>query len=138
MAAGNPADWSRQSQSADEWAIRRRQLEEHAYGFSSLIEIPAENFQISVSEALLFANSQRIQEEYLRDSPDRLVGQLKALTDRTTAIELAFRCIHSRLPDDEERAAVAAYLAAREDRPAAAWQQVVWAMLTSGEFRFNY
>ena len=32
----------------------------------------------------------------------------------------------------------AAYLAAREDRPLQAVQQLQWSLLTSGSFRFNY
>ena len=42
-----------------------RVLESSAAGFASLIEQPGEDFQISVTEALLFSNGERIQKEFL-------------------------------------------------------------------------
>ena len=38
----------------------------------------------------------------------------------------------------EEKKALLDYVAARQDRLADAYRQVVWALLTSAEFRFNY
>src|SRR5262245_20442166 len=38
----------------------------------------------------------------------------------------------------EEVKLLVSYLEARTDRPEAACQQVVWALLTSAEFRFNH
>ena len=84
------------------------------------------------------SNSGQVQEEILRDSGDRLVGALKAITDRTQLIQTAFRSILSRDAQPDEIEPIVAYLAAREDRPVGAIQQVVWALVTDSEFRFNY
>jgi hypothetical protein len=48
-------------------------------------------------EALLFSKSDRVQNEYLRDSSDRLVGALKTQSD-DEAIGIAFRSVLSRPP----------------------------------------
>jgi hypothetical protein len=76
--------------------------------------------------------------EYLRDAGDKLVGALKGISDRPQMIQTAFRAVLSRDAQLEELEAIVHYLAAREDRPIAAIQQVVWALITDSEFRFNY
>jgi len=43
-----------------------------------------------------------------------------------------------RPPADEEIQALTDYLAQRADRPDEARRQMVWALLTSSECRFNY
>ena len=53
-------------------------------------------------------------------------------------IDLAVRNVLSRPPDDEEVRTLDAYLAERTDRPDEACRQLVWALLTSSEFRFNH
>ncbi|MGH7127467.1 MAG: DUF1549 domain-containing protein [Planctomycetaceae bacterium] len=122
----------------DDWEKRRHDLENAANGLAGEIERPGENFQVSVDEALFFSNNDRIESEHLRDSNDRLVGRLKQIEDRRQMIATAFEAILSRPPAEDEFAAVEAYLAEREDRRVEAIQQVVWALLTSPEVRFNH
>jgi hypothetical protein len=117
---------------------RLEQFENSARGFADLIEQPRDDFQISVTEALLFSNSDRLQREMLADGRDRLVGKLKETKTPEEAVEVAFRNVLTRAPDAEEKKALVAYLAERRDRPAEAYRQMVWALLTSAEFRFNY
>ena len=69
---------------------------------------------------------------------DRLVGRLKQLKDRREVIDTAVRTVLSRPPRDDEAKVFNEYLHQREDRPADACRQLVWALLTSSEFRFNY
>src|SRR5262249_4305353 len=107
-------------------------------GFAQQLEIPGESFQVGVAEALLFSNNQHIENEYLRDAPDRLVGVLKGLSDRPQMIQTAFRAVLSRDAQPEEIEPIVNYLAAREDHTVAAIQQFLWALLTGSEFRFNY
>jgi hypothetical protein len=122
----------------ENWAQRSRDLENRATGFAHQIEVPGENFQVSVSEALLFSNGPNVQNDYLAEGNDRLVGKLKTISDRGEMIQAAFWAILSRPATPEEVAGFQAYLEARPDRPVAALQQMVWALLTSSEFRFNY
>lgn len=138
IATANPAELAQHQENAEHWSARRKDLENQAHGLASQLEIPAENFQIGVGEALLFSNGPQIESDYLRDSPDRLVGVLKTIGDRTQIIRTAFVSLLARDPQTEEIEWCTKYLAAREDRPVAALQQLVWALVTSSEFRFNY
>ena len=122
--------------SAEDWKKQREQLENAANGFAGLIEQPGEDFQVSVDEALLLSNSDRIERDFLRDAGDRLIGYLKSISDPRQQIREAFLSICSRLPDEEETAALEVYLSSRADRPVEALQQAVWAMLASPEMRF--
>ena len=138
VATANPEQLAQQMAKSEDWAARRQALENQAAGFANQIELPGENFQVSVSEALLFNNSQHVQNEYLRDSGDRLVGVLKPITDRAQLIQTAYLSVFSRPADPDELEATLKYIGAREDRLVAAYQQLVWALLTSAELRFNY
>lgn len=137
IAVANPTDLAQRQQDQEAWATQRRNLENQAHGLASQLEIPGEDFQVGVGEALLFSNGRRIEDEYLRDSGDRLVGALKATGDPAQVVRQAFVSVLSRPPDAEETAWCEKYLADRADRPVAALRQLVWALMTSSEFRFN-
>lgn len=120
------------------WPARREQLENESDGFAGRIELPGDNFQVSVDEALLLSNDKSIQDNLLKDSGDRLVGMLKPISDRRLLIRTAFEAVLSRRPDTEEVAAFEAFLKKREQDRVGGIQQLVWALLTSPELRFNY
>jgi hypothetical protein len=122
----------------DEMARRIEGLEGRARDFARLIEQPRDNFQIGVSEALLFSNNERIQREFLADGGDRLVGRLKQIKDSKQLIENAVRSVLCRPPTAEESKLLGEYLKQREGRHVEACRQMVWALLTSSEFRFNH
>jgi hypothetical protein len=122
----------------EEFEKRIEGMESPARGLASRIEQPREDFQIGVSEALLFSNNAQVMQEYLADRTDRLVGRLKAAKDPRAQIELAVRSTLCRPPTEEEYKVMGEYLQRRSDRPVEACQQLVWALLTSAEFRFNY
>ncbi|CEF49283.1 unnamed protein product [uncultured bacterium] len=112
--------------------------ESSARGFASTMDYPTEDFQVSVTEALLFSNSARMSQEFLTDGGDRLVGRLKGLKDRKEIIDTAVRTVLSRVPLPDEVSLMDSYLKQREDRPVEACRQLVWALLTCAEFRFNH
>ncbi len=124
--------------SPEEWAKQRENLEKQSYSLANELELPGEHFQVSVDEALLFNNSSRIQNEFLRTSNDRLVGQLRALDSPTEQVTTAFWNVYGREPEPTELTACQEYLEARTDRADDALQQFVWALITSPELRFNY
>ena len=93
---------------------------------------------MGTDEALLFSNSQRFENEFLRTSDDRLIGGLKKLDSADEQLTLMFRSILSRAPNDIERQSISAFLEPRVDRNEDALRQVVWALLSSPEFRFNH
>jgi hypothetical protein len=122
----------------EEFDKRLQGLEGNANGFASLFEQPSDDFQVGVGEALLFSNGELIQRELLVDGGDRLLGRLQQLKKEEEVIDLAVRTILCRPPHDDEKKLLGEYLKQRADRPVEARRQMVWALLTSAEFRFNY
>ena len=122
---------------AEDWQKRRDDLERSCEGFANQFELPGENFQVGVDEALLFSNSPQFTDDYLRDSGDRLVGVIKAQPDRGAQINTAYWSALSRAPSTDEVAACEQFMAKRTE-PVAGLRQMVWALLTSPELRFNH
>ena len=137
IAANNPTQWPALDQ-AEPWATRREQLENSSNGWAGHFEMPGESFHVAVDEALLFSNNKRIEDEFLRDSGDRLVGHLKSLSDNQAVIEAAIQAICSRPPRDDERAALDDFLQKRSADRLAAIRQLVWVLLTGPEMRFSF
>lgn len=113
-------------------------LEGAGRGFGDKFEQPGPDFQVSIDEALSLSNSDRASKELLRTDGNTLLGKLKDIVDDREAATAAIWNVFGRAPVDEELQAVEQYLKARTDRREQALQQVVWALLTSSECRFNY
>ncbi len=119
----------------EELAKQLESVERSGAGLASWFERPQEGFHISVDEALLMTNSREVQDQLLRSG---LVSHLDKLESDEERIRVAYRNTLSREPDDEEVQLLRAYLAEREDRPAEGLRQMVWALLTCSEARFNF
>ncbi len=119
-------------------ADRNKRLEDSAQsgrGLSSRFEMQREDLQISVSEALYLNNNRELMSELLgRGLVDRLVH----IEDDGTALELAFQSVLQRPPDSVEHDAMMNYIQMRSERRLQAYQQMVWSLLASTEFRFNH
>jgi hypothetical protein len=126
LATADPASLA----DAEELASRGR-------GLASAFARPGEDYQIGVAEALLMSNSDRFK-DLLADGGDRLVGRLAKMTDRREQVELAVRAVLSRPAEDEEIDLLGAFLARHQDKPVEGCRQLVWALLTDAEFRFNH
>lgn len=139
IAARNPPHWDQWStKPPEEWAPERERLEKRTDSWFRLFEPPTANYQVPVDEALLFSNSSQIRDDLLRDSGERLLGYLKGIDDQPKAVEAAFWAILSRPPTDEEKLTIGKYLDSRSDDRTAAMKQVLWALITGPEVRFNY
>jgi hypothetical protein len=138
LATLHPAPLKHDVKESTTWEQRRERLESQADGVASQFEIPHENFQVSVDEALLFSNSDRFTRDYLHEGADRLLGRLTECDDSSQQIRAAFLAVLSRKPETAELELLQQYLADRSDRPVAALQHLVWALLASPEFRFNF
>ena len=123
---------------ADELEKRVEGFENAARGLASSIAQPTDDFQIGVGEALLFSNAAKVTSDFLADGNDRLIGKAKGLNDPAKAVDLIVRTVLCRPPTADETRALTEYLARRTDRLPEAYRQVVWALVTSAEFRFNY
>jgi hypothetical protein len=136
MASASPETYKPEA-GGEDWQKRREELERNAEGFANQFELPGENFQVGVDEALLFSNSTQFTDDYLRDSPDRLIGAIKSQPDKASQIKTAYWATLTRAPSPEEISACEQFLNKR-DEPVAGLRQMVWALLTSPELRFNH
>jgi len=137
LATADPASLPA-SLKPEEFEKRIEQMESSARGFARDFEQPGDDFQVSVIEALLFSNSDRLQRDILADGGDRLIGRLKQIKDTKELIDVTVRNVLSRASTEEEQRLLGDYLKRRADRPVEAYRQMVWALLTGSEFRFNY
>lgn len=96
-----------------------------------------EGFQASVNQALYFGNAPDIQSQ-LAPSGQNLVATLGSMSDAGAVADEAYVAVLSRPPTDEERIDVAAFLGPRSADRSQALAELVWALVSSNEFRFNH
>ena len=121
-----------------EFSQRTASISGSGRAWASLFQPVGDNFQIGVSEPLMFANDERVAKELLTDSGDRILLRLKELPSPEEQVRCAVSTVLGRPATNDEVTALAKYLASRSDRKIEALQQVLWSLLTSSEFRFNY
>ncbi len=134
LATSDPASFPADAKKLED---RIDALEKSAGGLANLFAQPTDNFQIGVAEAMLFANNEALQKSLL-DGAGTLADRMKQEPDIAKRADLAIRTVFSRAPRQDELQTIVGYLQRRQERPAEACQQVVWALLTSAEFRFNH
>jgi hypothetical protein len=137
LASCNPDEFPA-SLSPEELDGKIQSVETAGREITSGFEQPGDGFQVSVDEALLLSNSQKVANNLLRSGPDALLNRLQALNDSQAKAELAIWGTTARPPLAEEVSEIKQYLDARGDRPDSAVQQVLWSLLMSSELRFNY
>ncbi len=135
LAATDPEDLPAQ---AGDLETRLEEIEKSGAALAGFFAQPTENFQVGVSEALLFSNSGQLEQTLLAEGPGRLVTRLASLKEPERQADLAVRTVLSRPARPEELTILTKYLRQRADRPSAACRQVVWALLAGAEFRFNH
>ncbi|MEW4526740.1 DUF1549 domain-containing protein [Maioricimonas sp. JC845] len=96
-----------------------------------------DEFFATVDQALFIANGGEIR-SWLSGGSGILPERLEKLEDNAALSEELFLAVLTRQPTDAESADVAAYLEGREDDRRAAIEEMVWAMLSSAEFRFRH
>ena len=133
----NPEQWP-SIENTEAWTKQPTDLETQANGWVREFEQPGENFQIAVDEALFFSNSGRVQDDLLRDSDDRLLGQLKKIEDQSQGIEKLWLTVLNRVPQPDELASATAWLDRVPDKKDESRKQLLWAILAGPEFRFNH
>jgi hypothetical protein len=137
VATADPAGLPADLQPA-EFDRRVAELEKSGKSLSSALGFSRGDSQIGVAEALFFSNGKRVLDDLLADSDGRLIKRLKQFATPAEQIDLAVRNVLSRPPDDEDERILGEYLAVRTDRPDQACRQLLWALLTCAEFRFNH
>ena len=133
LASRNPAHFDDPNE-----AVSRIRNEVKAHrGWERKFVVPGERFQVSVDEALLFSNADEFKDK-IKVANDRLGGELAAIESDEALVQRAIKTVYSRPATTEELEAISAYVAARSDRREEAISQIVWALLTSSELRFNH
>jgi hypothetical protein len=92
----------------------------------------AQSFDARMDQALFLANGPTVR-SWLQPRPGNLLTRLQKLSGSALADEL-YLSILTRLPDEQERNEVAAFLKRKPDGIA----DLAWALLASTEFRFNH
>ena len=95
-----------------------------------------DSFQANATQAL-FATFNPFTQKLLQPTPGSLVQRLAAEKDLEKAARLAFLTILARPPGAEEVSETARHLESAGNR-AQASADLVWALLSSAEFRFNH
>ncbi len=134
IASADPDGLPRDSLQLDKWIEQQNGSAERLAGF---FVQPGDNFQVSVSEAMLFSNNDSILKELLT-GPSTLVAKVLKEKSLEQRAEMAINHVLSRSAESAEINILANYLRERQDRPEEAAQQMIWVLLTSGEFRFNH
>ena len=135
LASLNPDSFTSNEENQNSEQLKRLYAENK---LAQQLDQPVHDFQVSTAEALLFSNSEQIAKELLNDGNKTLVGKLKSLETNQQVVDVACWTILSRPVEAEERSILIAYLVARQDRRGEGIEQLVWALLTSTEFRFNH
>ncbi len=137
MAAAEPSYFSLDLDPAE----REKRLESIDSAGRSLVgrfEMPSgEDFQIGVDEALLLSNNKDLYNDLVGDR-SRLLSACQKEEDNLAMIDLLFWNALGRPASPEEEQLILEHLASRPENREQACRQVLWAVLTGSEFRFNH
>ncbi|QDV30509.1 hypothetical protein Spb1_24430 [Planctopirus ephydatiae] len=131
---------------ADQSRILARLVEEQTFdkllstlnAFTSLYATQfAEEFQATVNQALFFENGSAVQ-SLIGPSGGNLAHRLVKIESPQEVADELYLSTLTRFPTEEERNDVAEHLKARAADRAVAIGEIVWALLSSNEFRFNH
>ena len=98
---------------------------------------PQDVFYATADQALFFSNA-GILRGWLAPGAGNLVERCAKLTDPKALAEELYLSTLTRLPADDELAAVRKFLEARPKEIPAVVQELAWGLLTSVEFRFKH
>ncbi|HEV3025245.1 MAG TPA: DUF1549 domain-containing protein [Pirellulales bacterium] len=119
------------------WAERHKQLESRGSEFVAWLDPRSDAFQSSTGEALFMSNHPAVQ-RLLQPDGRNLAARLAESTDETQFTELAAWTVFGRRPVAEELALCHDWCARHAADRATACRDLLWAMVTSAEFRFNH
>jgi hypothetical protein len=118
-------------------ADRYRDVENRAASLTEAMDRRTANQQSSTNEALFMSNSTGLQ-QLVEPSGDNLVARLAAIAETERMVEMAVWTTLSRAPDSEEKSHLVKWIESTDETRAVACSQLVWALVTSAEFRFNH
>ncbi len=105
-------------------------------GFFGVSGVQTSQFDASANQALFLRNGELLQ-KWLAQDDNRLTQRLATLESRQLIDELYFSVL-SRPPTDDEIQQLTTFVDSEPKNRITAIQQLVWAALSSAEFRFNH
>lgn len=113
------------------------EIERQAAELTAALDDRSADFRSSALEALFLSNNPTAS-KLVTPTADNLAGDLRARSDSRDLVRTAVRTVLSRNPGTDELQRLTEWFDARvADRPAAIGQ-LIWALATSAEFRFNH
>lgn len=95
------------------------------------------DFSATLNQALFFGNG-GVVDSWLTPRSNNLAARLVAEKDAGRLADEMYLAVFTRPASDVERADVAGFLKGRDKDKPAAVQEMLWALLSSNEFRFNH
>ncbi|HKI31244.1 MAG TPA: DUF1549 domain-containing protein [Gemmataceae bacterium] len=128
-----------EAKTADARGKKYRELEGQAGGLArpGVLDGRTEKYQASTGEALFLSNRAEVQ-KLMAPSGKNLVARLTATPENGAMVETAVWSVLGRAPESDERTYLAEWVAGRKGDRAKACGELVWALATSAEFRFNH
>lgn len=112
-------------------------IEEQAAGLTGSFDERHPEFQSSVAEALFMSNNPASQ-KIVKVNGNNLASQLAATADDRELVTKAVRTSLSRRPREDELNRLTKWFARQGADRVEASEQLIWALVTSAEFRFNH
>lgn len=102
-----------------------------------LVDVMPEESVTTIKDALFLTNNRALN-RFIGESqqPEHLVPRISQIESQQQAIDEIFEAAFTRQPAADEKSRIADYVA--DGDKSEKWRQVVWALLTSAEFRFNH
>jgi hypothetical protein len=94
-------------------------------------------FQSSASEALFMSNNEAVQ-KLVRAEGDNLTARLSRMSSSKQIVEAAVKSVFSRPPRDSEGSQLVEWFDQQHGDRSDVCARLVWALVTSAEFRFNH
>jgi hypothetical protein len=116
---------------------RYRDIENRAASLTESMDRRSTNQQSSTNEALFMSNSPALQ-QLVQPAGENLVARLAAMPDTDHVVETAIWTTLGRAPDPNEKSHLVTWLESNAQARSVACCELVWALLTSAEFRFNH
>ena len=118
--------------------IQQKNINTFVSIFGSAEGVPEDGIQPTMNQALFLSNGALVR-SWLQPKPGNLIDQIHQISDPEQLAKELFLSVLIRLPDEEEKLQVTAYLdQANDEGRTAALQELAWALITSTEFRFNH
>lgn len=116
---------------------RYLELEGEAESLARVLDPAQAEFQSSTTEALFLSNAEVVQQR-IRAAGGNLAERLANRESTAEILREAFRTTLSRLPDEQEEQQLSEWFDAQQQDRRETCEQLVWALITSAEFRFNH